>query len=118
MAKFTYYCQDCGTGPLSTDYQRKTPYVCRYCANDRYSANQKKHSKDGPLKKKLIKERGSRCEQCGLECKVMMHHIIEVKDGGETTPENCILLCQDHHKEAHGGRGVGSAEYWYDKRYP
>jgi hypothetical protein len=47
----------------------------------------------------------------------MMHHKMEIRNGGETTPENCILLCQDCHKAEHGGAGVGSPDYWYDVRY-
>lgn len=57
--------------------------------------------------------RNNQCEICGKECKEYMpnhfskdehaiHHKIPLYDGGELfNPENVILLCHDHHKEAH-----------------
>lgn len=114
---FSYICQTCGK--LTEKFHPlKEPHRCKDCARESGNANLKKHSGDYYLKKKLIKERGSTCEYCGVECKVMLHHKIEIRNGGETSRENCVLLCQNCHKKQHGGAGVGAIDYWYDKKFP
>lgn len=53
-------------------------------------------------RKRLIKKRGNKCEKCGYEGYIELHHIISVQDGGKFEDENLILLCEKCHAEAHG----------------
>ena len=51
----------------------------------------------------LIEERGHKCQVCGYDKIVDCHHIVFQCEGGKNTRENGILLCPNHHAEAHAG---------------
>jgi 5-methylcytosine-specific restriction endonuclease McrA len=53
-------------------------------------------------RKRIIKARGKKCELCGYEGYVELHHIVEAVNGGTFTDDNLILLCEKCHAEAHG----------------
>lgn len=55
-------------------------------------------------RKRIISQRGERCEKCGSRAIVELHHIIEAKDGGTFADDNCILLCWLCHQKAHGNK--------------
>ena len=59
-------------------------------------------------RKRTIKARGNKCEECGYPGYVELHHIIEMKDGGTHDDNNMLLLCEKCHAEAHG---------WQKKNY-
>ena len=54
-------------------------------------------------KKALIIYNGYKCMVCGYNKIVEAHHIILLVDGGQTSISNGILLCPNHHAEAHAG---------------
>lgn len=55
-------------------------------------------------KKRALKSSDGVCSVC--KCRLNMstaepHHIIPVSMGGDTTDENCSILCRDCHVEIH-----------------
>ena len=44
---------------------------------------------------------GEFCKVCGTTEKVEYHHIVPVSWGGETTIQNLVPLCRNHHMELH-----------------
>lgn len=57
-------------------------------------------SSDTAVRRRLIQERGEKCEHCGRVGPVEMHHIIPVRVGGTLDDSNCILLCGRCHRAA------------------
>jgi 5-methylcytosine-specific restriction endonuclease McrA len=57
------------------------------------------------IKKKILEERGKSCqiENCGYSDHVDLHHIVPHNLGGDNSPDNLILLCPNHHREADRG---------------
>jgi 5-methylcytosine-specific restriction endonuclease McrA len=51
---------------------------------------------------RIIKERGNKCQNCGYDGYVELHHIKEVQNGGTLANENLVLLCELCHANAHG----------------
>lgn len=51
------------------------------------------------------------CEVCGSNGGgiVELHHVVRRKV--ETTPENCIMLCYEHHRGTFGVHGSRGAEF-------
>lgn len=45
------------------------------------------------------------CAVCGKTNDLQYHHWIPVAIGGETVPENIIVLCAKHHQELHEQKG-------------
>lgn len=104
--KITYSCVGCGADVYSSA-DRKSEARCHKCRLNRDQEARRLRSNSSHLKKKMIEADGRICQDCGREDDVMLHHITSIKDGGKTTPDNCILLCEDCHRNRHGGRGVG-----------
>lgn len=46
---------------------------------------------------------GYKCAICGFDEVIEIHHIIPVREGGSTTPDNIIVLCPNHHALADRG---------------
>jgi hypothetical protein len=58
----------------------------------------------GALRRALeIRDRGCRFPGCGLRF-TDAHHVKHWADGGETSLDNCLLLCRHHHRLVHEGR--------------
>jgi 5-methylcytosine-specific restriction endonuclease McrA len=53
------------------------------------------------MRSKLIKERGYKCEQCGSERYISVHHIRWQCHGGSDNADNLKLLCHSCHKFEH-----------------
>lgn len=53
-------------------------------------------------RKRILKKRGNRCEQCGYTGYVELHHIKAVVDGGSHEDANLLLLCEQCHADVHG----------------
>ena len=54
-------------------------------------------------KRTLVEINGYRCQVCGYGKIVEAHHMTPQIDGGRSTIANGILLCPNHHAEAHAG---------------
>ena len=66
------------------------------------------------LKKKLIERDGSRCARCGRELdfdSCTIEHIVPLAYGGETTEDNCIILCRECNAKAVEIRGYQFESY-------
>ena len=48
------------------------------------------------------RDRGCRFPGCGARF-TEAHHVVHWQDGGETTLDNCLLLCRRHHRAVHEG---------------
>lgn len=63
------------------------------------------------MKQIIYQEYDGRCIICGYRTGVsrknangnIIHHIKPVCYGGQSTPDNLVLLCPNHHKEVHDG---------------
>ncbi len=53
-------------------------------------------------RKRIIRKRGKRCEECGHESYVELHHKTAFVDGGDHGEQNIVLLCDACHRKAHG----------------
>jgi hypothetical protein len=56
-----------------------------------------------------VRDRGCRFPGCGLRF-TDVHHVKHWADGGETSLENCVLLCRHHHRLVH--EGEWRIEWW------
>ena len=61
------------------------------------------------LRRRILDERGWRCEDCGRAGRLELHHVIEVADGGTDHPDNLKVLCKGCHMAAHGRKPDGLA---------
>lgn len=74
----------------------------------RIAAWQKRHKREefvctNAWKRRLVEQFGNTCCVCGYSRIVEAHHIVPQIEGGKHTPDNGILLCPNHHAEAHAG---------------
>ncbi|MFB6368424.1 MAG: DUF222 domain-containing protein [Gemmatimonadota bacterium] len=60
-----------------------------------------------------VRDRGCRFPGCGLRF-TDAHHITHWADGGETSLENCVLLCRRHHRLVH--EEGWTVEWWGENR--
>jgi len=54
-------------------------------------------------KRALVERFGHKCMVCDYNIIVEAHHIIPKNEGGKTSVDNGVLLCPNHHAEAHAG---------------
>lgn len=54
-------------------------------------------------KRALVGIHGHKCMVCNYQIIVEAHHILPRSEGGRMTIDNGILLCPNHHAEAHAG---------------
>lgn len=81
-----------------------------------YSMEEKNYKRTNPreLKKKLIVRDGSCCARCGRELdfdSCTIEHIIPLAYGGESTEENCVILCRECNAKASGIKGYQFESY-------
>jgi 5-methylcytosine-specific restriction endonuclease McrA len=58
------------------------------------------------------------CQGCGERPSVIVHHIVELKAGGDPfRVDNCQAVCQSCHNVIHKG-GVGAISRDVKERYP
>ena len=94
-----YECQCCH-GDINSQWELTvTPnLICHNCYIEKYGDKEK-------TKNYLIKKYGYKCiiTDCPYKAKkcgngLHIHRIIKGKDGGKYEPDNCIFVCQHHHK--------------------
>ena len=101
-------CRVCG-GAIVKPYRK-------YCGDDCWAKYQQCFLTWGMHKKNIIKERGHRCEKCGVEGKpIELDHITAIINGGDMwNKENLQLLCHQCHNKKTGAdmrrRNAGGAE--------
>lgn len=118
-------CQECGavytvsgTGSTNRKYcslscQRRATENAR---NARTPAEVSDYSHKGYLSKTIINRYSGKCAICGWRATDKLiktdkgihysygneiHHIVPISKGGKATEDNLILLCPNHHKQAH-----------------
>ena len=57
---------------------------------------------DQCARKRIIKQRGHKCESCGYPGYIELHHVLEVGNGGTNNDDNLKMLCEKCHADAHG----------------
>ena len=64
---------------------------------------------DADMRALIRKRDGERCRWCGRNGSsgLQIHHVAYRSEGGQDVPHNLILLCADHHAEAHSNK-----KYW------
>lgn len=103
----TYICEGCGsfTKKGYRLYKTGRHVYCQTCRMKRArqvnKAARRRRPKTKHIKKKLVKENGRVCSECGNEGRVEAHHIKPLWKGGEDTRENVRLLCDSCHKKKH-----------------
>jgi 5-methylcytosine-specific restriction endonuclease McrA len=77
-------------------------YILRLANALSLSAKPKKASRyiPEPLETKLLCDSMHLCNVC-KESGVIIHHIIPVEEGGQAEEENLVVLCPNHHRQAH-----------------
>jgi 5-methylcytosine-specific restriction endonuclease McrA len=61
---------------------------------------------ESDLRAKLLEEHGGLCMECGKWPDVFglsLHHKLFKSRGGQSTEENCCLICRSCHEKFHGG---------------
>ena len=59
------------------------------------------------LRRRLIAERGHRCERCGKTTgRLEVHHLKRLADGGTDAPANLQVLCRGCHIRIHRRRRI------------
>ena len=53
-------------------------------------------------RKRIIAERGHKCEHCGWTGYIELHHVTRMADGGDHSKSNVLLLCDTCHRKEHG----------------
>jgi HNH endonuclease len=108
----TLHCLICGT---KFPKKRSNFYCSKTCSNkNRIGKKYNRGYEDGlttsskyysELKKKLLKERGAKCEKCSYDNKniLQFHHKIERHKGGKNTSENLLIVCPNCHTTIHLG---------------
>ena len=56
----------------------------------------------GDSRENIIKRDDNKCQNCAKEDNLEVHHIVPISQGGDRVESNCITLCQECHKAAHG----------------
>lgn len=54
----------------------------------------------GRAHRETVLDRDHGCVICGTTEDLQVHHVVGAADGGSTTPDNLMVLCAKHHREA------------------
>jgi hypothetical protein len=73
--------------------------------NEPLNAGRTKRLVTGEIRKALIaRDKGCAMKGCCRPARwTRAHHVIHWADGGETSVDNCVLLCDFHHRQIHHG---------------
>ena len=64
------------------------------------------------LRRRILDERGWRCEDCGRAGRLELHHVVSVEDGGDDSPDNLRALCRPCHFATDGRRPGPDRRAW------
>ena len=56
------------------------------------------------IRRKVLERDGARCQICGSNADLSVHHIIPLSEGGDSTMGNLRCLCFSCHQKEHGRR--------------
>jgi len=71
-------------------------------AYERTKADDKMYGQTRRLKRKLIADRGHKCQECGrIPDRLDAHHVVKIRHGGANDGSNIILLCEACHYTEH-----------------
>lgn len=95
-------CLQCG----ETFQPRQSNHVCCSTPCNRKLNNYSRRYGRGPTFYRLlfIAERGGRCQSCGGDDGLEVHHILAVAEGGGHTSDNVLVLCRACHLGKHKKR--------------
>ena len=54
------------------------------------------------IRERIIHDRRYKCEKCGFDKKLHVHHVTYIRFGGNELDEDLKLLCKKCHKKIHG----------------
>lgn len=97
-------CEQCsGTYVvLRSKYTNDNRLLCHRCRSEQDKAKKKVRQEAYRKKKKIINQRGQRCEACKRQTSELdLHHIQRLADGGENSNGNLQLVCKTCHKKIH-----------------
>ncbi|MCI5689427.1 MAG: HNH endonuclease [Clostridiales bacterium] len=57
---------------------------------------------DNKVRKAIYRREGYACALCDTPQRLQIHHVILRSQGGRSTPQNMICLCQQCHSLVHG----------------
>lgn len=58
-------------------------------------------TKNEQLKQQVLRKYDNRCCECGTRYNLQIHHLLEVRYGGQDNIDNMVLLCKDCHQKIH-----------------
>ena len=65
------------------------------------------------LRRRMLDAAGHRCSECGGGAgKLELHHVKEVRDGGDDSDGNILVLCFHHHRALHAGARTPGSDAW------
>jgi hypothetical protein len=104
--------RDNGVGRVCSEECLKLLFQARRVKKSLDTAERKKQKKvaprhlDYPTRQEVRQRDGERCRWCGRNGSsgLQVHHIRYRSQGGSDHPSNLILLCQQHHEEAHSNK--------------
>ena len=64
------------------------------------------------MRKRILDERGWRCEDCGRAGRLELHHLVEVENGGTDEPFNLRILCRQCHFATHNRKPGPDRSGW------
>ncbi|MDD1723894.1 MAG: HNH endonuclease [Methanospirillum sp.] len=56
------------------------------------------------IRRFALERDGNRCQICGDEKELSVHHLVPLSDGGDSTARNLLVLCHSCHQRIHGKR--------------
>jgi hypothetical protein len=68
----------------------------------------------GSKRKKKIEAVNGKCEKCGSDNNVELHHKVSIKNGGDNSDGNLIVLCSECHKKIHSPHTVCGVHNYSD----
>lgn len=97
---------------LSPIYEKKLLLKAQREQTSDNISKKRKRKKSGravpkDLREQILERDNFRCQSCGEDNHLQVHHIKHRCDGGNNSPDNLITLCEKCHYEMHKDEPVG-----------